>query len=329
MELQRKVSSWSSVSFAVFRGLVAVDFSEEIHEFMKNNLVSSLKKPGRIERIREKVLSYFFFKQWILLIAKGVSIESVSWDQFTRLMPPIDRFWADPFVWIHKDQYCIFYEERLYSEENGHIACLTLDHQLKPISNGVVLERPYHLSYPFIFEYQDQIYMIPETEKNRAVELYRCTRFPDRWEPVKMLLTDIRAIDTTLLEANGKWWLFTTIKERNSWDILHLYYANNPLSDTWTPHPCNPVVKDIHSARPAGRIFRYNGEFIRPSQDCSVRYGYAINFNRISMLTDSEYKEEATWFHKPPERTNIFGTHTWNEAGGLTVIDAFVRRRKW
>jgi hypothetical protein len=308
--------------------MLEVPAKEENLRRMKKSLISQLSKPGSLERIREKILSYFYFEQWILLIARGVKIESVSWDHFTPLTPPSDRLWADPFVWKREDRYYIFYEERLYSSDRGHIACLTLDNQLKPVDNCVVLERPYHLSYPFIFEYQDEIYMIPETEKNRAVELYRCTRFPDHWELVKTLLTDIRAIDATLLEANGKWWLFTTIKERNSWDILHLYSADHPLSNEWTPHPRNPIVKDIRSARPAGRIFCHNGELIRPSQDCSVRYGYAINFNRVSVLTDSEYQETPEWFLKPPEGTNIFGTHTWNQADGLTIIDAFIRRKK-
>lgn len=309
--------------------MIDIPATEKEHQRMKKNLISSLTKPSRFARLREKLLSYFFFEQWILLIANGTNIESVSWDHFKPLMPPSDRIWADPFVWKHENGYYIFYEERLYSSDRGHIACITLNGELKPVSNCRVLERPYHLSYPFIFEYQDQIYMIPETEKNRTVELYRCTCFPNHWEFVKTLLTDIRAIDATLLEANGRWWLFTTIKEKNSWDILHLYSADHPLSEEWIPHPCNPIVKDIHSARPAGRIFSYNGDIIRPSQDCSVRYGYAINFNRICVLNELEYKENAEWFLKPSEEMNIFGTHTWNEAGGLTTIDAFVRRKKF
>jgi hypothetical protein len=303
---------------------------EEDHQRMKKSFISRLTKPYRLRRVREKILSYFFFKQWILLIAKGVQNESASWNNFTPLMPPSDRLWADPFVWKHEGNYYIFCEERLYSSNRGHIACLTLDNQMNPIANSVVLERPYHLSYPFIFEYQEQIYMIPETEKNRTVELYRCTCFPNHWVFVKTLLTNIKAVDATLLETNGKWWLFTNIREGGTnWDALHLFYADDPLSNQWIPHPRNPIVKDIRSARPAGRIFSYNGEFIRPSQDCSVRYGYAINFSRIAVLTDSDYEEICEWSLKPPARRNIYGTHTWNEAGGLTTIDALIRRTKY
>jgi len=297
---------------------------------MKKDFISRLKKPYLARRVWERILSYFFFKQWVLLIAKGVKNESPSWNNFTPLIPPSDRLWADPFVWMHEGNYFIFYEEQFYSSNRGHIACLTLDSQLNYIANCVVLERPYHLSYPFLFEHQKQLYMIPETEKNRAIELYRCTCFPNDWVFVKTLVADIKAVDSTLLDAYGKLWLFANIREGgSSWHALHLFYTDHLLSDQWLPHPRNPIVKDIRSARPAGRIFSHNGELIRPSQDCSVRYGYAINFNRISVLTESAYAETHEWSLKPPVRRNILGTHTWNEAEGLTAIDALIRKSKY
>ena len=95
------------------------------------------------------------------------------------------------------------------------------------------------------------------------------------------------------------------------------------------PHPLNPIVKDIHSARPAGRIFLHNGSLIRPSQDCSVRYGYAINFNRIITLTETDYAETCEQIFKPPLKGPILATHTFNNMAGLTVIDAKRRRRKF
>ncbi|RPJ27050.1 MAG: hypothetical protein EHM33_09395 [Chloroflexi bacterium] len=296
---------------------------------MKKDFLSQLRKPHLLKRMGEKILSYFFFEQWILLISKETKNEPPSWNNFTPLMPPSDRIWADPFIWIHAGNYFIFYEEQLYSTRRGRIGCLTLDKQMNPTNNCIVLERPYHLSYPFIFEYQEQIYMIPETEQNRAVELYRCTHFPDQWEFVKTLIADIKAVDTTLLEAYGRWWLFTNIREgKYSWDTLYLFSADHPLSDQWTPHPCNPIVKDIRSARPAGRVFLHNGKIIRPSQDCSVRYGYAINFNRISVLTESNYAEIRETVLKPPVGRNILATHTWNQSGDLIAIDALIRKLK-
>ena len=292
---------------------------------MKKDFGSRLVKPRLFHRTWERILSYFFYKQWVILIRKGINDESPSWNHFTPLIPPSDRLWADPFVWMHHGNYYIFFEERLYSSNRAHIACITLDHQLNYLDHYVVLERPYHLSYPFIFEHQEQIYMIPETEKNRSIELYRCVGFPHHWEFVKTLRSDIRAVDATLLQADGRWWLFANVREGGkTWETLHLFYADHFLTDQWTPHPQNPIVKDIRSARPAGRIFLHNGQLIRPSQDCSVRYGYAINFNRICRLTESDYSEVHQWSLEPPTQKHILGTHTWNASGGLTTIDALI-----
>jgi hypothetical protein len=302
---------------------------------MKNSFLSRMRKPFLLQRAWEKFLSYFLLRQWILLVAKGANNESPAWEHFTPLLPPSDRIWADPFLWNHEGRYFIFYEEKLHTLDHGHIACLALDNHMKPIANCIALERPYHLSYPFVFEYQEQLYMLPETKKNRTVELYRCEHFPDQWVFAKTLLSDISAADTTLLEAYGKWWLFTVEEDSlsleeevsNSRDLT-LYYADYPLSTHWISHPHNPIVRDIHSARPAGKIFFRDGDLIRPSQDCSVRYGYAINFNRITTLTESDYRESCEWTFKPQWTKNILGVHTWNELAGLRVIDALFYRQR-
>ncbi len=298
---------------------------------MNSAFISRLAKPHLLRRIWKKVRSYFILDQWIILIAPSAGYKSLSWANFKSFTPPFDRFWADPFVWFHENKHYVFVEELLYSTHRGRIVCLTLGKDMNILSNQVVLERPYHLSYPFLFEYENQLYMVPETKENNGVELYRCAHFPDQWEFVKTLINSVYAVDATLLEAQGKWWMFTNIKKEggSTWDTLHLYYADHPLSDQWTPHPLNPIVKDIHSARPAGRIFFDSGKLIRPSQDCSVRYGYAINFNQIVTLTETDYVETCEQTFKPPSQGKIIATHTFNDAAGLTVIDAKQRRRKF
>ena len=298
---------------------------------MNPTFISRLAKPYLLRRIWKKIHSYFILDQWIILIAPSTGYKSLAWKDFKPLIPPMDRFWADPFVWVHENGYYVFIEELLYSTHRGRIACLILDKNLDITSNQVVLERPYHLSYPFLFEYAGQLYMIPETGKNNGIELYRCTHFPDQWDFEKTLISNICAVDATLLEAQGRWWLFANVQEKggSSWDTLHLYYADHPLSNHWTPHPLNPIVKDIHFARPAGRVFSDNGKLIRPSQDCSVRYGYATNFNQIVTLTETDYVETCEQTFKPMQKSSIHATHTYNDMAGMTAIDAILRRRKF
>ena len=284
-----------------------------------------------IRKLNKTISSWFFHDQWVILTARGLSMESLDWSEFKVLTPPPDRYWADPFVIARGDRYYTFVEEKIYQAGLGRIACLELDVNGDLLSNQTVLEHSYHLSYPFLFEYQNQLYMLPETAQNGTVEIYRCTCFPDKWELVKVLMQDVYAVDVTLLNYQDKWWLFTNMKQgenSSSLDSLFLFWADNPLADSWASHPLNPVVVDIRSARPAGHIFTHNGRLIRPSQDSLPRYGYAINFNRITKLSETEYEEVCEVRLEPPKGKNILATHTYNRTEDLTVIDAVVRRRR-
>jgi hypothetical protein len=271
----------------------------------------------------------FYIDQWVIMTAQGGSFESLQWSAFQPLIPEKDRYWSDPFVLAKEGRYYVFIEEKIYASGLGRIACLTLDRVGRCLSNQVVLERPYHLSYPFLFEQRGEIFMIPETAANRSIELYRCIHFPDRWEFVKTLMKDVYAVDATLLQHENKFWLFVNVKEEggSSLNALHLFYADSPFTDEWTPHRGNPVVRDIRSARPAGRIFMQAGKLIRPSQDSSRRYGYALRFNQIQNLNENNYSETAVLTFRPPGG-KMLATHTFNQAGELTVIDAIIRRRK-
>ena len=299
---------------------------------MIQKIRQSLLKPRIVPRLWKRILSYFYFEQWAILAStKSVGYKDVSWKNFKLIAHPADRDWADPFIWVQNGKYFIFIEEKPYSTKIGRIICLALDENMDVLSSHIVLEKPFHLSYPYLFEYKEQLYMVPETKDNRTIDLYRCTNFPYHWEFARNLLSDVEAVDASLIEKDGKWWLFANIVNDKgvSWDTLHLYMAPHPLADEWVAHPKNPIIKDIHSARPAGRIFLDNGNLIRPSQDCSVRYGYATNFNRIVTLDETDYSEVCEKTFMPPKIGNILGTHTYNSMNGFTLIDAKQLRRKF
>jgi hypothetical protein len=299
----------------------------------KPNVLDLIRLAGsQVSRfVTKKIRKRFYRDQWLLMLAQSIEAIETNWDAFQPLYPSMDCLWADPFVIEGDGRYYVFIEELPYETKRGRIACMILDAEGTVVENRPILEKPYHLSYPFIFEYGETLYMIPETGANKTIDVYRCVSFPFEWEYYKTLMDGTEAKDATLLEHDRKWWLFTTVREHaqgSTWDQLSIFWADAPLSEMWTPHPMNPVVVDVRTARPAGKIFSHNGNLIRPSQDCSVRYGYALNFNRITKLSESEYEEELENRLEPPKDTNILATHTYNKAGGLTIIDVTVRRRK-
>jgi hypothetical protein len=144
------------------------------------------------------------------------------------------------------------------------------------------------------------------------------------------MLENLEVFDPTIAEIDGRWWLFCARGElgASTWEELHLFHAPTPLGP-WTPHRRNPVKSDVRSARPAGRLFQHAGEWYRPAQDCSVRYGYAMSINRITRLTPTEYDEVVVQHIAPDWSANLIGTHTLNAAGRLTVVDGMRRRWRW
>jgi len=251
---------------------------------------------------------------------------------FKRLSPPRPAFWSDPFVVYRDGLYYLFFEEFLYQKNKAHISMIILGEDGIKSGPTVVLEKPYHLSYPFIFEWEGSLYMLPETSAHRAIEVYRCLEFPYRWEFHQTLMEPVKALDTTLFPYQGKWWMFTNLKENegaSSWDELFLFSADHPLSVHWTPHPCNPVVSDVRRARSAGAIFELDGVLYRPSQDSSQGYGYGLNINRILTLNESDYREEVARTIVPGRDRRIRGLHTFNQAGRMLVIDGKSRRLRF
>ncbi len=291
-----------------------------------------MRRPSFAQRVSRRldktIASWFFIDQWIILTGRGLDYRSLDWRALRPLVPPKDRYWADPFVLRRNNCYYVFIEEKIYAAGLGRIACLTLDQDGVLLSQQAVLERPYHLSYPFLFEHSGELFMMPESGAHQTVDLYRCTHFPDRWEFVRNLLEGVFAVDATLLEYGGLYWLFANIKAPggSSLDALHLYYATDLLSGEWRPHPRNPVLVDIRSSRPGGQIFLHDSKLIRPSQDSYRRYGYGLKFNRITALSETEYSESPEGAFTPAH-SRYLATHTFNQAEDLVVIDAVLRRR--
>lgn len=273
--------------------------------------------------------------EWFLIFKLNHKNELYPTDfsSFKVLKAPRQRFWADPFI-LSKDHYhYIFIEEYLYKTGKAHISVLKLDENGNLLSNERIIERPYHLSYPHVFEYDESYYMVPESGSNKTIELYKCSSFPSKWVFVRNIMENINAKDSTLFFYDNKWWLFTSIIEKStstiSFNELFLYYSNDLFTSNWQSHPKNPIVSDHKLSRPAGKIFIDDNKIYRPSQDCSVMYGKALNINCITKLSETEYEEELIKKIEPTWDKKIIGTHTYNFNEKIIVMDVFSERRRF
>ena len=259
---------------------------------------------------------------------------STSFSQFKEIIPPKDRFWADPFVLYKNNKHYVFFEECEYFNNKGYLSVMTFDNDGNHSNPIKILECDYHLSYPSIFEFNDDLYLIHATTHNSKsyIELFKCENFPLKWKFDRKLIKDIPLVDTTIFFYDNKWWIFGCKAEldgSSQSNELMLYYSDNPLSQSWVSHPLNPIVCNIKNARPAGKIFQMNNKIIRPAQNCYKIYGNGVSFNEIIKLNENEYEEKQIEFFTPNWKNHMIGLHTFNYDTGFTVIDTRIRRSKF
>jgi hypothetical protein len=261
--------------------------------------------------------------QWFLAIRRRSAAHGFDDPSNYRLMlPPKDRFYADPFLVERDGKTYLFLEDFRFSEGRAVISYFELGPDGSPSTPVEVLRRPYHLSYPFLFTHEGQMYMIPETKENRTVELYRATSFPTTWTLEAVLLNDIYAVDATILKINDKFWMFAGVSNgrHSNCDELGLFFADS-LTGPWLPHPRNPVLSDVRRSRPAGALFFDGERLIRPSQDCGKAYGYALVFSEVLTLTETKYEERPIARLDPGWVRGNLGTHTYTRTEQFEVID--------
>lgn len=286
--------------------------------------------------IKKTAYELFFIEQWQLrykFTKDGEPFSAAAFGTYQKLIPPKDRFWADPFIVEDNGKYYVFIEELEYRDAKGYISVMEIEEgNSRKVKSQKILEKPYHLSYPFIFKLNGNYYMIPETSGNKTIDLYQCEAFPYQWRFWGSLMENVIAADTTILFREGKYWMFTNIQPEQGVaanEQLHIFYSDSLLSNTWTPHHANPVISDVSNARPAGNIFEYEGSLYRPSQDCAVRYGWGMSINKILKLNENEYIEENIAHVAPTWEKDLLATHTYNRQGKLSVIDVLAKRRRF
>ena len=292
----------------------------------------------------------------------GVSVQPRHWRdavlwRATPVPNPPGRFLADPFLISHEGQTCLFVEDLSYASGKGDVAVYRLGPPsgggLMPLEGsglvppssggpapsedsgririeriGVALDEPFHLSFPFLFRWNGELYMCPETQQAHEVRVYRCVAFPLQWELASVLMKDVDIVDSMLFERGGRWWLLgnkTPAGADGSRDEcfaeLHAFHADHPLSQSWTPHPANPLCLDARRARNGG-LLHEGDEIFRVSQRYGMdQYGVSATLFRIDRLDETGYAESPVLTMDPTFRKGLDGLHHMHSDGGWTTFD--------
>lgn len=156
---------------------------------------------------------------------------------------------ADPFFVPVAGEVRLLCEECSWFSETGRILEIIRGPDGR-LSQGIpAIDETVHMSYPYTFEHAGVLYCVPECGARREVALYRWWEAATSgWVRDGVLLTDIAAVDATVFEADGRWWLLHSSDDGvGPWSLY--VWAADSLRGPWRPHLRIPTIVITQSER--------------------------------------------------------------------------------
>jgi hypothetical protein len=199
------------------------------------------------------------------------------------------KFVADPFLVKEGETWDLFFEVYNNDTKQGDLAVATSKNTWTWNYEKLIIDEPFHLSYPYVFKADGKYYLIPESFEDNSIRLYKADAFPTKWSYVQTLVEGRDYVDNSIVFFNDKWWLFSSVTTN---DQLYLHYADS-LTGPWKEHPQSPiVVDDVHKARPSGRLLIYDGKLYRFTMDIDPPAGtHQVMAYEITEITPTSYSE--------------------------------------
>lgn len=267
---------------------------------------------------------YFNNQNWNIGFAATTPKELVEKKRLGRVEwlkhPYRDRFFADPFVYSQNDsEIVVFVEELEFDKPIGRLAELVVDVKSKKLlSKHTLLELDTHLSYPAIIRHEGEVFVCPENGTAGKLTMYRYDKESHQLQDVNVVIEESLA-DATIRKIGESYYMFAT-KVPKTQEDLYLYKSDH--FDGGYEEVGLVTEGRVHS-RPAGDLFEVDGELYRPAQNCSKRYGGAVEVMKCMLPSDGKYSEEYCFSLTPTSFRYNIGLHTLNFYDGGCVIDGY------
>jgi hypothetical protein len=273
--------------------------------------------------LNKKYSDTIYEQQWIIKHSKKNNNETSIY-RYTDLIPPKGFNWADPFP-IYDQNTLYLFAEQIGKDRKGKIVCFEYDTTANSFSDPkLILEEKHHLSYPFVFKYNEKWLMIPESGDSEQLTIYKSIEFPYRWEIEKNIFNDKKLFDVTPFQYNSKWYSFASERILNYIspnDYLTLYeLPEGPLGE-WRLHNSSPIKIDVRGGRCAGKVLERDGKYYRVAQLGAPKYGFAIQYYEILNLDSTSYDEKLVETIYPNWDTTSLAIHTFNTVNGWHFVD--------
>lgn len=230
-------------------------------------------------------------------------------------------FVADPFLHIADDLHLFFEVYNPVKRPTASIGHATSnDGGATWIYDRIVFSIDRHASFPFVFETDGEIYMVPglanTDDEITPARLYRATSFPGGWKPVADIVdADHACTDSVVFYHDDLWWAIIGGGDN---DELYVYFSDTLETPGWDRHPENPVVTGRQNAgRPAGRPIVRNDRLLIPLQNCHAEYGSAVELYEVTTLTPEAYDDQPLFTDPLLQGQGLLG---WN-SGRMHHLD--------
>ena len=268
------------------------------------------------------------------------------------MLPGREGWWfADPLLCHRGGKRWLFAEAMDLSTGKGRLEVCELHDDGSIDGWRVALEEDFHLSFPMVFDWNGEVWMIPETGHDHSLRLYRCRVFPTKWELVQRFATDEELCDAILVNrrAEALTILCSETKPDNQLYVRYRRYtlchavqetAALPLAEADTlpaAAPAGPFEllpdetynlqhRDFDFvSRNAGPLFVLCEQVIHPTQvSTSVDYGVYLQFlarrgsSEVPLCAATPQNVEITGLNA----ADVIGVHTYCRDDVLEVIDA-------
>lgn len=205
-------------------------------------------------------------------------------------------FQADSFLFVKGDVLYLFYELQHW-DDPGTIAMIKTTDLKTWSSPQIVLKEPFHLSFPFVFEDNGNIYMIPESQESDSIRLYQANDDLTSFSYVRTIMKkehskDIHynLCDSHIYKKENKYYLFTSY-QKNWMYHQELYVSSDLFREEFVRHPMSPICISNEFGRNGGSLIIFNEKLFRVTQDCQRNYGDNISLMEITKLSENEYEE--------------------------------------
>jgi hypothetical protein len=229
---------------------------------------------------------------------------------------------ADPFLFHEGNTWYLFFEVDSGVQEIG---LATSSDGLHWTYQGIVIAGTtghWHFAYPYVFNYNGNYYMTPDTYDQDSIGLYQASNFPYGWTLKSVLVRGAKGsglCDPQPFVYNGMWWMFVGDSSDAN---CYLYYSTS-LTGPWIQHPKSPIVSNnVLEARGAGRVVQYGKTILRFVEQFTN--GVQVGAFQVDTLTTAAYAEHEI----PASPLFIPSGSGWN-ANGMHQLDPWWTGTTW